>query len=229
VLVTDHDWRVSHATASARDLLEVDEPAGTALFGLVHPLDITPLATALSLLTYSGSSISLDLRIRCRDGWRPIAVTAGALCSHTPPRLVWLLSVHPSWQGDEYLAANDDRIEAAILALITRAGGRAEFSDRELEIIARSLRGQGAAEIAREMFLNRGTVRNALTRIYRKVGVRSQIGLVAAVLAGRAGERSTTTAKIEDSTAGSSARVHPEGSGASGRIERVAEPAPRSE
>lgn len=186
-LVTDHDWRVTHATAAARDLVNGTDASGMALFGLVHPMNIAPLASALAALTYSGSSISLRVKTRRSRGWRPIGVAASALCQHAPPRLIVLLTDTPQWSRAEELARSDDRVQAAVVGLAAaRAGAARELSDQELEIIARSLRGQRPAEIAEQMFLHRGTVRNALTRIYRRFGVRSQSALVATILTGQA-------------------------------------------
>ncbi|MGH9085147.1 MAG: helix-turn-helix transcriptional regulator [Acidimicrobiales bacterium] len=189
-LVTDHDWRVTHATAAAAELLDGDD--GPALFGLVHPMDIGPLASALNALTYSGSSTSLRLKVRRGGAWSSIVASASALCRHTPPRLVVLVADAPTWAGDEDLIRRDDRVDAALVGLASvAASGPRELSDQEMEILARSLRGQGPAEIAQQMFLNRGTVRNALTRLYRRFGVRSQAALVAEILSGRASNASS--------------------------------------
>jgi hypothetical protein len=51
-------------------------------------------------------------------------------------------------------------------------------------MIARSLRGQPAAEIARDTFLGRGTVRNGPSQIYRRPGVANQVELVAVLTGG---------------------------------------------
>ena len=104
---------------------------------------------------------------------------------HSPARLIVLLADGQSWSGGEAFADGNDRVQAAVLGLrASRAEGHRELSDQELEVIARSLRGQRPAEIAEQMFLGRGTVRNALTRIYRRFGVGSQTALVAAILTG---------------------------------------------
>ena len=125
------------------------------------------------------------IKIRSGDTWRPIVVTASASCVHSPPRLIVLLADGQAWPGGEPLAAGDDRVQAALLGLsASRAEQHRELSDQELEIIARSLRGQRPADIAQQMFLSRGTVRNPLVRIYRRFGVRSQTALVAAILTG---------------------------------------------
>ncbi|MCW2668270.1 MAG: Response regulator containing a CheY-like receiver domain and an DNA-binding domain [Frankiales bacterium] len=54
----------------------------------------------------------------------------------------------------------------------------ATLTDREREIVARLVGAQRVAVIARELFLSQSTVRNHLTAVYRKFGVRSQIELL---------------------------------------------------
>lgn len=54
----------------------------------------------------------------------------------------------------------------------------ASLSSRELEIATRLLRGERVPTIARSLYLSPSTVRNHLSRIYRKVGVHSQVGLL---------------------------------------------------
>jgi DNA-binding NarL/FixJ family response regulator len=50
----------------------------------------------------------------------------------------------------------------------------ATLSTRELEIVSGLLAGERVAMIAERMFLSQSTVRNHLTSVYRKLGIRTQ-------------------------------------------------------
>ena len=62
------------------------------------------------------------------------------------------------------------------------------LSPRELDIVSRMLRGERVPTIARSLHLSASTVRNHLSKIYRKVGVHSQVELIE-VLQDRNGQR----------------------------------------
>jgi len=55
------------------------------------------------------------------------------------------------------------------------------LSPREIDIVARILRGERVPTIARSLYLSASTVRNHLSSIYRKVGVHSQVELIEAL------------------------------------------------
>src|SRR4051794_8320912 len=54
----------------------------------------------------------------------------------------------------------------------------AELSERQVEILARLVRGQRVPAIARHMYLAPSTVRNHLSTVFRKLGVHSQAELI---------------------------------------------------
>ena len=56
-----------------------------------------------------------------------------------------------------------------------------DFSERQLEIIERLLRGERVPTIARELYVSQSTVRNHLSVIFRKLGVHSQEELLQAL------------------------------------------------
>jgi DNA-binding CsgD family transcriptional regulator len=53
-----------------------------------------------------------------------------------------------------------------------------QLTSREYEIVVRLSSGERVPTIARGLFLSESTVRNHLTAVYRKFGVRSQAELV---------------------------------------------------
>ena len=57
--------------------------------------------------------------------------------------------------------------------------GRALLTDREIEIVRVLAQGRTNAEIAAELFLASGTVKNHVAVIQRKLGVRNRVGIAA--------------------------------------------------
>lgn len=194
VIVTDHDWRVTHVTTRAQDLLGGDDVIGSGFFGLIQPSDIGTLADAVMQVDSGRVALSLRTRVHSGAEWHPVVIHLSTLCHHNPARLVCLLSDpdnessgkgHPrDADGVAALVGSlrEGRLVSDVGALIEGLSGTYELTARQWEIIARSLRGQTAAEISRQMFLGRGTVRNALAVIYRRFGVHSQVGLVSKFL-----------------------------------------------
>jgi DNA-binding CsgD family transcriptional regulator len=60
----------------------------------------------------------------------------------------------------------------------TAVPGLEHLSARQFEVLTRLLRGERVPTISRRMYLSASTIRNHLTAIYRKVGVRSQAELI---------------------------------------------------
>ena len=79
--------------------------------------------------------------------------------------------------GQEVGAAGIMTIISALPPL-SNVPGLEELTARQVEVVTRLLRGQRVLTIARGMFLSPSTVRNHLSTIYRKVGVRSQAELL---------------------------------------------------
>jgi two-component system response regulator DesR len=70
-------------------------------------------------------------------------------------------------QGQPVLDAN--------LAVAAMRAGQNPLTDREREVLRRTLHGQPIPDIAAELFLSTGTVRNYLARITTKTGARTRI------------------------------------------------------
>ena len=189
LLTTDHDWRVVDVSS---DTVEgaggTEQLRGHGLLGYVHPLDLGEVLSALAVLGPDVHAVTVRARVRRADAWELLQVTFARLCSHEPPRLACLLApVHPSEAPERELdALLRDRDSGQLLAHVSRAVDRLatkhDLSAQDLEIIARSLRGESPRTIAQGMYLSQGTVRNALSALYRKFGVHTHLELVSAVL-----------------------------------------------
>jgi len=101
-----------------------------------------------------------------------------------------LLAEEPAWKRfkDVVLEFTGRPAEAE-----AEDGVFAELSEREREILAAIVAGHSNAEIGSALFVSEKTVRNSLTRIFDKLGVRTRTQ--AAVLARDRGFRQTTTSR----------------------------------
>jgi diguanylate cyclase (GGDEF)-like protein/PAS domain S-box-containing protein len=84
-------------------------------------------------------------------------------------------------QGSGTADARGPLVWGASFAAALRAG---RLSSRELEIVTRLARGKRVPAIAAELFLTQGTVRNQLSSVYRKLGLRSQQELLDVIHSG---------------------------------------------
>ena len=92
-----------------------------------------------------------------------------------------------------YLRSLDDRHARALAAvradhpasLAVAAPGSEPLTRRELEVATLVARGRTNGEIAAELFLSAGTVKNHVAKIQRKLGARNRVGIAAWVLTPR--------------------------------------------
>ncbi len=190
LITCDHDWRVVDVSADTQHLVGRADLVGHGLLGLIHPLDAGECITALALLEEAVRAVTVSVRVRAHDDWLPLHITFARLCPHQPPRLVCLLAPTPAGSGaDRQLGALLEQRETGQLLAqlgpaLTRLATTHALSAQDVEIIARSVRGESPRRIAREMYLSEGTVRNLLSALYRKFSAHSQLELVSAVLLG---------------------------------------------
>ena len=67
--------------------------------------------------------------------------------------------------------------------LVARHNGLQELSPQELQVARIAGRGQNNVEVAAALFVSRKTVEAHLTRVYRKLGIRSRTELARILLA----------------------------------------------
>ncbi|WP_131743406.1 response regulator transcription factor [Actinomadura roseirufa] len=71
--------------------------------------------------------------------------------------------------------ATGERVVDPDLAFSELGSAESPLTEREIEVLSLASRGASAAQIAEDLFLTIGTVRNHLSRINRKVGARNRI------------------------------------------------------
>lgn len=84
-----------------------------------------------------------------------------------------------AWFPPEQLAAVLQRLRADAARVRGRTGPLDRLTDREREILAAMVRGEGAATTARLLRLSANTVRSHVSNIYAKLGVHSRLEAVA--------------------------------------------------
>ncbi|HLX88098.1 MAG TPA: LuxR C-terminal-related transcriptional regulator [Acidimicrobiales bacterium] len=196
--VLDAKWRVQRVSADVAGLLgyEPAECTGTDVFEAVHPDDSATLMVRLGQAMESQRAERLRLRLwHKRDGWSPTSILLSPLAPEDPFPLGFVATsaeLAPERDLEDRVAVLELRLHN-IAAEVQAAGiysesvvrgvsARArELSARQHEILSRLAAGQRVATIARDLGVSASTVRNHLSQIFRKLGVRSQAELLEAL------------------------------------------------
>ena len=182
--VVDPDLRVLACTPALGSTLGVDPAtvAGQPLLARVHPDDRAALQTGIERVRFSGSEqIAQHIRFRTAGGdWREDRVHV-ARVQGVEGRETYALLVDTAAPAEPTLAERLDQAEQARRRSGSTRPGRLALDDlspREREVLALVLDGYRVSTIARSMYLSPSTVRNHLSAIFRKFGVKSQAELV---------------------------------------------------
>jgi DNA-binding NarL/FixJ family response regulator len=110
-----------------------------------------------------------------------VKVLLSPLHDHGDRRLAFVLS-SPT-DADDGTAERLRRIaaelrSAGLLAATPNLPDTTDLSPRQLEILDLLLAGARVPAIARELYISQSTVRNHLSAVFRKFGVRSQVELI---------------------------------------------------
>ncbi|MCW2669079.1 MAG: Response regulator containing a CheY-like receiver domain and an DNA-binding domain [Frankiales bacterium] len=189
----DEGWRIDRISVDVEQLLgyPVAEVVGQSISMLVQPDDLPNLLTAVGHGLQGHGGATLRLRVRradgqsqlCRAQITPVAgVRApgfGFSLAAEDPRTptvatrAWELEGHLQRIAREIAASG---VLAGLLSTpaATSVPAMAGLSARELEIVSGLVAGERVQMIAKRMYLSQSTVRNHLTSVYRKLGVRSQ-------------------------------------------------------
>jgi len=182
--VVDRHFVVQACTPALASALGVDPDtvAGQSLLARVHPEDREALQASIERTHTTGSEQVADtIRFRGAGGvWREDRVTV-ARVRNVEGTESFALIIDGSTAAAPSL---DERLKQADAARkrTGRVGpGRMsidELSPREREVLTMVLDGYRVSTIARALYLSPSTVRNHLSAIFRKFGVRSQAELV---------------------------------------------------
>jgi PAS domain S-box-containing protein len=191
----DADWRIDRVTEGVERLLgyESARVTGQPVLGVVHPGDVAELLTGLGHAAGSGHSVVVRVRLQGVDGaWRWCRA-----CLSTFPDasgFAFLLTPVSDNSGSADLAQElQERLvriafevqaaralpQAASLPTVSELPGLERLTAREMQILGELRGGRRSSDIARTLNLAQSTVRNHLAAVYRKLGVDSQVSLLA--------------------------------------------------
>ena len=192
----DADWKIDRISTDVEELLgyKAADLVGRSLANLVQPADWPVVLISVGHSLREDGATRTRLRLRTADGrtrWCAALVTPLAGADETgfafsftpgdeetgPVDRARELEAHMRRIAGE-LAAAGVLTALTLTPAATALPAMAGLSARELEIATRLLSGERVPLIAKEMFISQSTVRNHLTSVYRKLGVRSQQELI---------------------------------------------------
>jgi DNA-binding CsgD family transcriptional regulator len=200
--IVDESGRLAEISANADELLGWGEGhRDTPLQDWVHAEDVPVVATALAWSAPIGPPTTVSARIQGRDRqWIRVQCVVSPLVARNPSRHA--IAIRLPYVGIEPADDRASRLEGHLwrIALEVQAVGLggppgrhqqwwaqpelAELSDRQADILRRTVRGARVQDIARELVITESTVRNHLSGIYRKFGVHSQAALMLRLMPG---------------------------------------------
>jgi two-component system response regulator DesR len=153
------DEVLSAALATHPDvaLLDIEMPGGDGLQAAQELRDHLPSCKVVILTTFG------------RSGYLRRAIESGAagFLLKDAPAAELAVAIRLAMQGS--------RIIDPALALTALTEGHNPLTRREREVLAVALSGASIADIARQLFLSEGTVRNHLSLAIQKLGVRNRM------------------------------------------------------
>jgi DNA-binding CsgD family transcriptional regulator/PAS domain-containing protein len=185
----DDEWRIDRVSADAKGLLgfDTDGMKGTTFLTLLHPSDLAGFLTGLGHGQAEAAAVTLRARIRRADGgyrWMrmqlsPLGARAAFAFSLAPfsagqpaPESAAELEQTIARIAREVHSARTAR-RAGTLPSLVEVPLLAKLTAREWEIASIVRTGASIDDVAQSLHLSASTVRNHLSAIYGKLGVRS--------------------------------------------------------
>lgn len=192
----DANWQIDRISADVEELLgyKAAHLVGQSLSTLVQPADWPVVLIAVGHSLREEGATRTRVRLRAVDGgsrWCTALVTPLAGADETgfafsftsadekpnPGERARELETHMRRIARE-VAASGVLTALTLIPTASALPAMTGLSTREVEIATRLLSGERVPMIAKDMFISQSTVRNHLTSMYRKLGVRSQQELI---------------------------------------------------
>jgi DNA-binding CsgD family transcriptional regulator len=191
---TDRRFLLQQLNEGAEQMIgrPAGELIGQSLLGLVGPDRLAPLLFALGHLAGSGQAVSLPVTLERTD--RTGSRCHLVLLASAPGYAFALQPVLGAGPRGPDRSSQERPAEEALLPLRRFGQGLAaargarellrprpglpELTGRELQIVNRLLAGDRVPAISRQLYLAQSTVRNHLSAVFAKLGVRSQQELI---------------------------------------------------
>lgn len=188
----DSNWVITCVSSGVEHLLgaAAEEVVGRPLLGVVEQRDVERVLKA-TVAASADVSVGLSLRVRTPEGGTG-SVRAVLHPLAAPDEHFFILVPEPRGLDlrERKLMQHLHRIASEVQASgilevvptvpgLERLADRGGLTPRQWEVLTRLLRGERVATIAKELFVSESTVRNHLSVIYKRMGVRSQAELMA--------------------------------------------------
>lgn len=205
VLGTVNDeWEIDRIGAAVEQVLGFlpRDVVGEAISTFVEPADLPGLLAGVGHALQTPHGAMIPIRLRTADGMhrhcRMLLTRLGGveregigfafvITDHELTRVV-----ERAWELEGVLQRIARDIEASgvltsswAVSSTTNLPALSRLSQRESEVVTRLLTGDRVMMIAQQLFISESTVRNHLTSVYRKLGVRSQQQLLSLLRAGQ--------------------------------------------
>lgn len=195
----DGSWRIDRISQDVTSLLGItpDQCTGAPVLGAIHPSDVPAFLAAVQHARQGKRAVRLTLRLSAGpQAWAEVAAVLATLSPGDPPPLAFALIRAPAGQDSSGDSLRQTQLETHLLRIAQelRAAGLmpgieqlpplaeapqlGELTSRELAVLTRLLDGQRVPAIAAELFVSPSTVRNHLSSIYAKLGVRGQVDVI---------------------------------------------------
>jgi PAS domain S-box-containing protein len=185
----DNEWRIDRVSVDSYLLLghEADALRGLNILTLIHPNDLGEFLTGLGHSQAVSAGVALRLRLlRAGGGWRWMRVKVSPLGNGAAFAFV-VSPVEPGKSGAESAVELEQRLGRIAREVHSVRTARAttnlpslesipllgRLTSREWEIASLVRSGKSIDDVAKTLHLSASTVRNHLSAIYRKLGVRS--------------------------------------------------------
>lgn len=195
----DHDFTIKAMSCDIMQLLGVRPPdlVGRVLLDAVAHRDVTPLLTASERLTENTVGLTIHLR---NDKQQWVALTCLLTAFAGNPLRSFILAPAPEVDAGSRASELEQHLWgiAAIVeasGVLHRVGPMRDMTrlpqvnnltTRQWEVLARIVRGERVPTIAADLHVSQSTVRNHLSAIFKRFGVRSQPELLRVIDGGSA-------------------------------------------
>jgi PAS domain S-box-containing protein len=164
---------------------EPGEVLGRSILSLVHDANVNDMIDAFQEAIRTRAGVAAPVGVRTKDGKVLPCVAVVVPMAPAPSSAFAFVA-----EGDEVISEGVTARQRLVQRLRDSVpdtpmaprryvlSGVSRLTPRELEIVRRVVTGDRVRAIAERLFLSQSTVRNHLSSVYRKLGVRSQQELV---------------------------------------------------
>jgi DNA-binding CsgD family transcriptional regulator/PAS domain-containing protein len=190
--LVDADWRVTHLSATVRELFgfAAADVIGGSILSFIHDNDVPELLVTLGHSVDTSHPAATRVRFRCtsEDQWLLCTMLVSPLSDSQLPSFAFVISAIQGEAPPDHARLPEMEMRLRRIAREVQAAGAdsglvsvrrtahnlEDLTPREWEVVSLLLAGERVPSIARSLFLSQSTVRNHLSSVFRKTGMHSQ-------------------------------------------------------